>query len=1007
MKKLILFIGMLIAFSLNAFSQTVTVRGTVTEEKDGEPLVGATITAKGTQIATMTDIDGKFTLEVPVHITKLVVSYVGMFPVEVDVKPNVNVVMEENTQVLNEVIVTGYGVQQRAAFTGAASVVSGETVDRKSDTNFVKSLEGSVTGLQYDNVSNSPGMFGSVSIRGIGTINSSSQPLYVIDGVPVNAEVISNSSSSSGNFFDPMAAYNPNDIESITVLKDAAATAIYGSRAANGVIVITTKKGGTGAFHLTFETRQGYNAIANNNMKFATAEQTLPFFARGLQAQYPNDYDTYEEYYDEVKETMMSRGWDGYSTYNWMDLISRKGYYSDYNLSLNGTSGKTNYYVNLNLNKSDGPIIASSNTRYGGRVNLDSSWKIISFGANTSYSYSIFNGFSQSTGGTYSNPIYSAMTQMNVFMPPYINGEYSDYITYYQPLAIWDKELGNINRTNTQTINLNPWMKIDLPYDFWIKTNFGANITNVEQYEYESAIYYRGSGGRGSNGTGVLFNSKLSQLTWTNTIGWSHTYGDNFISVLLGQEMQKRYFTESYFEKTDFPYAGAGMRDISTAANPGDSDAYTEETRLASYFMDAHYDYANRYYLSASFRRDGSSVFGKDNRWANFWSVGGKWRISEESWLRGNNVLTNAALRVSYGTVGNQSIGAYSARGVYQLGASYDNNAGMQPSGLNNPTLTWETSKKFDAGLDLSFINRWHLTFDFFNEITDDLLYQRPLSYVTGMSAAWSNIGKIRNRGVELGINGTAFHANDVLINVFGNLSYNQNVVLELSDNAESLLDDYTIVEVGRPYYQYYMKEYAGVDRETGNPLYYLNETGDEVTTSYNDAARRYLGSSLPKVYGAFGLNANAYGFDLSIQFNYRLGGKLYNSLPRGFGWGYQYRSTLEKVVLDSWTPENPDAKYPIYKYSGSTVSSNYSSRWLMNGNYLRLSNITVGYTVPQKLTRKAFIDKLRLYVTLDNVHTWTSSEFTGWTPDSRRSGNISSQYPGVFTFTGGVQVTF
>ena len=331
----------------------------------------------------------------------------------------------------------------------------------------------------------------------------------------------------------------------------------------------------------------------------------------------------------------------------------------------------------------------------------------------------------------------------------------------------------------------------------------------------------------------------------------------------------------------------------------------------------------------------------------------------------------------------------------------------MQPSGLNNPTLTWETSKKFDAGLDLSFINRWHVTFDFFNEITDDLLYQRPLSYVTGMSAAWSNIGKIRNRGVELGINGTAFHANDVVINIFGNLSYNQNVVLELSDNDESLLDDYTIVEVGRPYYQYYMKEYAGVDRETGDPLYYLNETGDELTTDYDKAARRYLGSSLPKVYGAFGINANAYGFDFSIQFNYRLGGKLYNSLPRGFGWGYQYRSTLEKVVLDSWTPENPDAKYPIYKYSGKTVSSNYSSRWLMNGNYLRLSNITVGYTLPQKLTRRVYMDKLRFYVTLDNVHTWTSSEFTGWTPDARRSGNISSQYPGVFTFTGGVQVTF
>lgn len=1007
MKKFVLLFGMLLAFSLNAFSQDVSVKGTVTEEKTGEPIVGATVTAKGSSIATMTDIDGNFNLDVPVHIKKLVITYIGMYPVEVDVKPVVNVVMEENTQVLNEVVVTGYGVQQRAAFTGAASVISGETVDKKSDMNFVKNLEGTVTGLQYSNVANSPGMFGDVSIRGFGTINSSSQPLYVIDGIPVNADPVTD--NSSNNNFDPMAAYNPNDIESITVLKDAAATAIYGARAANGVIVITTKKGGNGSFNATFETRQGFNAISHNNMKFASAQQLLPFFAKGYQAQYPTRYDTYQDYLNYVENTMKGRGWDGYSSYDWMDLISRKGYYADYNLSLNGTAGKTNYYVNLNYNTSDGAIIASSSSRYGGRVNIDSSWKIVSFGANTSYSYSIFNGFSQSTGGTYSNPVYSAMTQMNEFMPPYIDGEYANYEAYYNPIAIWDKELGNISRSTTQTLNLNPWLKIDLPYDFWIKTNFGANITNANQYDYSSAIYYRGSSGMSSNGTGEVFNSKLSQLTWTNTIGWNHTYGENFISVLLGQEMQRRFYNYTYFERTNFPYAGAGMRDISTAATPGDSGAYTEETRLASYFMDAHYDYANRYYLSGSFRRDGSSVFGADHRWANFWSVGAKWRLSEENWLKGNTVLTNADVRLSYGTVGNQSIGAYAARGIFSLDSdySYDGNPGMAPTRISNRTLTWETSKKFDVGFDMSFINRWHLTFDYYNEDTDDLLYQRPLSYVTGMSSAWSNIGKIRNRGIEVGINGTAFHANDAVINVFANLSYNQNKVVELAEESGRLVYSYEIVEVGRPYYQWYMKEYAGVDRETGAPLYYLNETGDELTTDYSAAAQRYLGSSLPKVFGAFGVNANAFGFDLSLQFNYRLGAKLFNSLPRGSGWGYQFRSTLEKVVLNSWTPENKDAEYPIYMYSGSTVSSNYSSRWLMSGDYLRLSNITFGYSLPSKLTRKAYINKLRLYVTLDNVWTWTAKDFTGYTPDTRTSGNVSSQYPGVFTFTGGVQLSF
>ncbi|MDE5723788.1 MAG: TonB-dependent receptor plug domain-containing protein, partial [Paramuribaculum sp.] len=327
--------------------------------------------AKGTSIGTQTDIDGKFRLTVPADVKRLTVSYVGMLPVEVAVKPDVRIVMESDELMLDEVVVTGYGATRKAAFTGAASVVDGDVVDRKSDANFVKSLEGTVTGFQYNNSTSSPGQWGSVYVRGMGSLSSSSQPLYVIDGVPVNSDY-DDMSSSSNSYFDPMAAYNPADIESVTVLKDAAATAIYGSRAANGVVVITTKKGGQSRLNVTFETRQGFSSMANNNMKFANSEQMMSLISQGVVAS--GDFDNVQEAREFLTDQYF--GWDGKTSTDWVKAITRKPYYQDYNLAFNGTVSHTNYYVSLGYNSTDGLMIGSSNTRYSGRINLDSKYKL-------------------------------------------------------------------------------------------------------------------------------------------------------------------------------------------------------------------------------------------------------------------------------------------------------------------------------------------------------------------------------------------------------------------------------------------------------------------------------------------------------------------------------------------------------------------------------------------------------------------------------------------------------
>lgn len=1005
MKKLFLLLVTVAMFTLTSLAQTVNVRGTVISAEDDEPIAGATVKAKGTTIGTQTDIDGKFQLTVPAEVHKLVISFVGMLTVEVDVKPVVNVVMESNETVLDEVVVTGYGTTRRAAFTGAASVVDGDVVDRKSDVNFVKSLEGTVTGFQYNNSTASPGTWGSVYVRGMGSLSSSSQPLYVIDGVPVNSDY--DSMSGNNNYFDPMSAYNPADIESVTVLKDAAATAIYGSRAANGVIVITTKKGGQSKLNVTFETRQGFVSMANNNMKYANAATTMATMASGLVA---------GEYYPTIADAtayLTNRfKWDGVTDTDWIKEVTRKGYYADYNLAFNGTTGSTNYYVSLGYNDATGLVIGSNNNRYSGRVNLDTKYKFISVGLNTSYSYSTNNNFSQSTGGSSAAPTVSAVTSMLPFYPVYV-GEgldrtYANTSTMYNPVAVCDPDLGDINEVTNQTINANPWIRVDFGKGIWAKTNFGANIMDQRQYNYWSAVY--NLQGRDYNGLGQQYNSRTTTLTWTNTLGWDYKFNkDHSIAILLGQEMQRYEYWNEYYSGCDFPFADSGMRDLATAGNMEMGSEYSKsQSRLASYFMDAHYDYANRYYLSASFRRDGSSVFGAKHRWGNFWSVGGKWRITEENFLKDNTTITNAALRISYGTVGNQSLPSlYAARGYYAAGYNYAGIPGMVPAQISNPDLTWETSKKFDVGFDFSIFNRATFTFDFYNDETHDALYSVPLSYTTGLSSSYKNIGKMRNLGVEFGANGTVFYTNDVTVNLFANLTWNKNRVLKLATD-EPIESTYTIIEEGRPYRQFYMKEYAGVDPATGKAMYYLNAEGDELTDDPTKAAKRYTGSAEPKVFGAFGLNGNAYGFDFSFQFNYRIGNKVYDSGHAFTGWGMNaLRTPLQVVAENSWTPENPNAKYPQYIYGDPYNTREQSSRWLMSGNYLRLSNITLGYTLPSKLVRKAFLSKVRVYTTLDNVHTWTASDFVGYNPETYASGVIAWQYPATFTFTGGLQVTF
>ena len=909
--------------------------------------------------------------------------------------------MKPDTEVLDEVVVTGYGVQRKASFTGAAAVVGKDVLAKKTDANFVKALEGAVPGIQMNNSTSMPGIWGSIYVRGRGSLNSGTQPLYVIDGMPVDSDTDDNSLTySTNNTIDPMSSLNPADIESITVLKDAAATAIYGSRAANGVIVVTTKKGAEGKFNINLDIKQGFVTTANNNMDIANAQQTMKLFTDGYTAAQGGDW---QENYNYLADDYF--GWDRKSSYDWMDAISRKGYYQDYNLNMQGRTGSTGYYVGLGYLNTEGLIIGSDLERFSGRLNLDTKFKWATLGVNSSYSYTTQNGFSLSTAGSMSSPLTAAVSSQTPMDPFYDSeGNYAN-INNYNPLALMDEKTGELNQSNTQMVNLNPYFQIDFGKGIYAKTTLGVNINELRQYQYWSALYNPQA--QDYNGLGQQYNSKSTVVTWNNIIGWNYKFADKHdISLMLGQEMQKKSYFYEYYAKSDFPFAASGMRDLTTAGTDQGNEYYKQEARLASYFADVHYSYADKYYLSGSFRRDGSSVFGTDNRWGNFWSVGGKWRISGEEFLSENEIITNATLRASYGTVGNQDISWYAARGFYSSGYNYNQMPGMRPTSIPNPELTWEVSKKFDIGFDLSFLQRIHLTFDFYNEETSDALFEIPLSMTTGISKTYQNIGSIRNRGIEFSINTSIIQNNDLNWNFFANLTWNKNEVIKLSTD-DPLEYTYQIIEQGHPYSQFYMKEYVGIDHETGKPLWYLNKEGDETTSDYNAAAKRYVGDADPKVLGGFGTNLTWKGVDFNLNFNYRLGGKVYNSGAAFTGFGMAFRTPLEDVALNSWTPENKNAKYPQYIYRDPNNATATSSRYLYSGNYLRISNVTLGYTLPKTWTQKAFIQKLRAYVSVDNLYTFTASDFVGYNPETSANGVIAWQYPATCTFIGGIQLTF
>ncbi len=1031
-----LFIAAFFLMIGTALAQT-KVNGTVVTQLDNEPVIGASIMVVGTNEGTVTDANGRFELVMPEGKKTLRITYVGMEPLEVSARPNMRIVLADDENALSEIVVTGYGVTRKAAFTGAASTVSSKTIANKTDANPIKALDGSVSGLQLTMESGQPGAPATIFIRGRNSLNSGTQPLYVVDGVTYSSDVVG-IRADEGQMISPLANLNANDIETITVLKDATATSIYGARAANGVIVITTKKGKSGKPKVNFNAKIGwqfmpaykhfkyypvgadqYNelwaeACANEKADLG-ADSGVQYYMDGLGLNY--DAQGYKDFMIWGTEIYTQEG----KTTNWLDEVTRTGFTQNYSVDVQGggaVAGTPSYYLSLDYLKDQAIVIGKDLQRYSFRFNFEHEpSKVVKFGFNTNFVYSETN--MGAGGGYFTDPITQAFMQ-SPLSPVYTEEGAWNFKTVngYNPVAIRSGK-GDQSLAKQYRVLFSPWVQINFMKDLHFLSRASIDAHVVDEFGFWSFMQPQGKDMRGMGEDSNNYNIHLSI---TNTLNYIKTFNKvHNLNVMLGQEAQKTILKQAYLAGSNYPVED--MPQVQLAATPSSARTTMDRMTLASFFANVEYDYANKYYLSASLRADGSSRFSKDNRWGVFASVGAKYRISAEKFMEGTkNWLQNLTLRASYGSSGNSEVGDvsvpaggwYAAKDLYGFGWNYNSQPGMAYEQMGNNDLKWERTKKFNIGLDATLFGRFNLEFDYYVHNTTDMVFAVPASYAMGLTSYYKNIGELQNKGIEFTLGVNILKNKDWNWNVTLTGSHNKNVVKKLSTDMP-IEGTYQITEVGYPIYQFKMKEYAGVDPETGDAMWYLNETGSETTKDYNAAAKRYVGDANPSFLGSFTNNLNWKGIDFSFQLNYSFGRKIYgNSLRYDEQIGGSFGQNFTQYVYDNrWKQPGDITDVPRLNAgyglgTESTLANSHSSRFLMDGNYVKLRNITLGYTFPSEWTEKFYVSRLRVYVQADNLYTWGCKNYRGFDPSSVGANGVQWwNFPQSRNVVFGVNVSF
>ena len=1044
MKRLFSFMMVMCLISMSALASK-TVTGRVVSASDNEPLIGASVQAIGSNQGTGTDVNGEFSLTVNDNVKQLRVSYVGYQEQIVAVASNLTIALVEEDLTLDEVMVVAYGTTKKTSFTGSAQAVNNKKIETRPITSATKALEGNVGGIQIGGSSGQPGAAPVIRIRGFGSINADQNPLYVVDGIPYD-----------GNLSD----INPNDIESMTVLKDASASALYGARGANGVIMIQTKKGAEGKTNVTWRSTVGwsnratkrydnvdqkemvqltYEALrnqahfANGNSWAASEEIARATLGKQLGGELYNPFKNYTwgEIIDPATGQVRA---DAQSVWNedWLDAVTRKNAFRhEHVFSVNGGTAKTKYMFSLGYLKENGILKTTSFERYSARANVDSQIKDwFSANINTSLAHSTSN-FSDYDDTATSNPWYTAQ---------FINPLFPVYLKDAQGNSVYDGD-GNIQYDwgeNAQRPgNLNDFsslgmLLLDKAYNkrdiAGLRTGlvFGSDLEKYGwrqgikfsvnfgmDYSTRNRLFYMNSQhGNQANAGGLLYkyNYRTQSYTFNQLLTWNRTFGLHNIDILLGHEW--------YAYKYNYLQAGkSNLVDGILELRPGTSlqaaDSYQIDYRINSFLSRFNYNYDDRYYLSASLRSDASSRFHKDHHTGIFWSLGANWRVSKEAFMKDVDWIHNLSVKVSYGEQGNDNLGTYYAwQSLYNLEYANGNNIGAIIASLENREVTWEKNSNLNAGFEAALWGgRLRIDFEYFYKKTTDMLLNYPMALSTGFDGYYDNVGNMRNTGFELNIGATPIRTNDFEWNVNVMLNKTNNKVLKLTNESPEIISGIRVIKEGMPIYTYYMSKSAGVDPATGAQLYWAydkdeagNITREYVTDDYSTATKckYYQGSRIPKLYGSIGTDLSWKGLSLSILTTYSLGGKIYDGLYESGMDLWYISSTWHKNQMRRWQKPGDITDVPRVEIA-QTYAAN--DRFLIDASYFAIKNITLAYSLPKAWMNKIGIDAIKVFASADNVALFT--HLNGMDPQYNFTGGTNYDYSPNKTYTIGLEVNF
>lgn len=1013
------FLFVLVFFISNTLIAQLNIKGSVTSSDDGTPVPFANIQVKGDpHKGTVANESGKFTLNGINGNAILIVSYVGYSTKEilVDNQSIISISLSKDVLNLDEVMVVAYGTSKRSTYTGSASTINADAIKDIPSTSFENALSGNIPGLQLSRGTGQVGSSVSIRIRGTGSMNASNEPLYVIDGVPVISGDVTQLSMVSSN---ALATLNPNDIQSITVLKDAAASALYGSRAANGVVVITTKSGNRGKMKVSIKNEMGFTpdfAYFNNEKASPEQQRELRFetYYNGKINEGKTDAEA-REYAENLINLNMPK--DPRGLFNWEDALFRTASYRDHNLSVTGGNEKSTYFTSLGFSREDGRVRANGLDRISGRLNVTNqmaNW--ISLTSQVSFSSVKKTGFND----TYNNGANYFLFERNLvfddWFPTTIDGTpiTSRFISYGYNVLYYDKLRENNSLHNR--LALNEGLTINIIRGLKFKSIFNYTESRIDDYAWRSAEHYEGVS---QNGTVNQYNTRLLTMVSSNTLNYNHTINESHnITLLAGFEAEKNHFEYAWSGGSDLP---DGMKVVS-AAGKKDATASYRGSNLQSYFTFGEYNFKNKYFVSASLRGDGSSRLGPNTRWGSFWSVAGAWSLKEESFLKEVDWISNLRAKLSYGINGTLPTDYYGYLALYSLGQNYNEKPGGYVSTVADPDLTWETSYSYNAGIESGFLNnKLFISVEYFNRDSRNLLQNVPISTVTGFSNILANIGEMNNSGVEMEIKGEVLRKKELTWILGINAATLNSKITRLYEGQDIIWYDPTggdamakfIYREGESPKSFWGKEWAGVDPDNGNPMWYTNNNtttpyktwnGRDVTTNPSAASDIITGSADPKLYGGINSNLTWKGFNLDLHFIFSIGGDIYNAMGRYMNDdGYFSWRTLGVDALDRWQKPGDKVKNPKRIYDEGFIA--HQSRWLYRNDYLRLKSIALGYNIPHQIISRFHLSNLRVSFSGLNIFTVASQKIVD--PEVNPYGVSAWQMPLGKTYSFGLEIGF